>query len=152
MPMPEEALHGVDVFARLEQMGGEGVPQGVDPALLDDAGAEFREHVGLLSDGDIDRTSVLAIGKEPDARRCDFPVRAQFLEKARGQRGVTVLGPLALFDADGHAIGVDVRNLERDGLTHPQAGGVHGHEQETVVGMRWHGEQAPHFLAAQDLG
>jgi hypothetical protein len=67
LAMAEQALHGVQVDARFEEVGGEGVAQGVDAALLADAGAELRQRIDLLSDRDVDRAGALAIGEEPDA-------------------------------------------------------------------------------------
>ena len=63
----EQELDGVQVAAGFQQVGGEGVAQGMDAALLADAGAQFRGGVDLLGDGDVDRARALAIGEEPDA-------------------------------------------------------------------------------------
>jgi len=72
LAVAEEPLHGVQVDAGFEQVGGEGVAQGVDAALLLDAGAQLREGIDLLGDRDVDRAAALAIGEEPDARRRVF--------------------------------------------------------------------------------
>jgi hypothetical protein len=58
---------------------------------------------------------------------------------------------LALLDAEGHAVGIQVRYLQRDHLADAQASGVGRGEQETVPGVRAGIEQAPDFLAAENL-
>jgi hypothetical protein len=63
--LPEQGLHRRQTAAGLEEMGGEGMPQGVDAARLGDARAELRQRVELLGDGDVDRARALAIGEEP---------------------------------------------------------------------------------------
>ena len=113
-------------------MGGEGVAQGVDAPLFADAGAEFRHRGDLLRDGDVDRTRALAIGEDPDPRGRGPPIHPEVVEHPLGQRHVAVLGALALFHAQGHAVGIDVGDLERDHLTDPQAGRV-GHRQQQPV-------------------
>ena len=129
LAMAQEALHGVQVDAGFEQVGGKRVAQGVDAALLLDAGAQLGHRVDLLGDGDVDRTRALAIGEEPDARRRALPVRAEIVEEARGQRHVAILGALALLDPHRHAVGIDVGHLEGDRLADAQPGGVDGGQQ-----------------------
>ena len=142
----------MQVAARFEQVGGEGVAQGVDAALLGDAGAQFRHRVELLGDGDVDGARARAIGEEPDARAVRCPVGAPVLEQPLGERDVAVLGALALLDAHRHAVGIEVGDFEGDDLAHAQAGSVDGRQQEAMPGVRAGVEQPPHFLAAEDLG
>jgi len=54
-------------------------------------------------------------------------------------------------DANGHTVGIEIRDLQRDHLADPQTGGVGRREQEAVPGVRAGIEQAPDFLAAEDL-
>jgi hypothetical protein len=52
---------------------------------------------------------------------------------------------------DGHAIGIEVGDLERNDFTHPEAGGVRRGQQQAVAGARACGEEPPHILAAQEI-
>ncbi len=56
-----------------------------------------------------------------------------------------------MLDANGHTVGSEIRDLQRDHLADPQTGGVGRREQEAVPGVRAGIEQAPDFLAAEDL-
>jgi len=150
--MAEQSLHGVQVDARFEEVGGEGVAQGVDAALLADAGAELRQRIDLLGDRDVDRAGALAIGEEPDAGWRGRPVRAPLLQEARGEREVAIFPALAVLDPDGHAVGVDGRDLEGNRLADAQAGRVDGHQQQAMTRVGRQGEQPPDFFAAQDVG
>ena len=126
--------------------------EGVDAALLGDAGAEFREGVELLGDGDVDRARALAIGEEPDVRGPDAPVRTPVVEQPLGERHVAVLAALALADVDGHAVGVEVRHLEPDDLADAEAPRVGGRQQEAMPGVGAGAQQAPDLRAAEDVG
>jgi hypothetical protein len=121
------------------------------PPLLVDARPQFGHRVDLLGHRDIDRARALPIAEEPDARRHGLPVRAQLLQEAGGERHVAVFGALALLDPDRHAVGVDVRHLERDCLADAEAGGIDGGQQESLARMRRHRQQVPHLFPAQDL-
>ena len=55
----ELVLHGGEVGSvRFERVRGEGVAEGVDAALLADAGAQLRHGVDLLGHGDVDRAQI----------------------------------------------------------------------------------------------
>ena len=124
----------------------------MDPALFADAGAELGAGVEPLGDGDANRAGAVGIGEQPQLRRGGLPVGTPVREQARGQGHVAVPGPLALLDAHGHPVGVEIGDLEVDQLAHPQAGGIGGGEQEAVADARAGVEQAPDLLAAEDLG
>ena len=47
-----------------------------------------------------------------------FTIPAQDLQQTEGQHGVAVFGSFALFDADEHALGVDIGNLKGDRFAH----------------------------------
>jgi hypothetical protein len=147
----KQALDRGQSVARFQQVGGEGVAQGMDAALLADAGAQFRGRVDPLGHGDIDRARARAIGEEPDARRRGLPVRAPLLEQPRGERDVAVLGAFPLLDAHRHPVGIEVRDLQGNRLTHAQAGGVGGRQQEAMTDVRAGVEHPPDLLAAEDL-
>ena len=59
------------------------------------------------------------------------PVSAQDIEQAGREHDVAVLGPLAVLDAEQHALGIDVGNLETDSLADAQAGSIADHQRGT---------------------
>jgi hypothetical protein len=59
---------------------------------------------------------------------------------------------LALTDADGHALAVDVGDLEADEFGDAQAGGVEGHEDGPGFEPAGRGEQPADLVAAEDDG
>ena len=148
----ELALHRGEVGgAGFERVRGEGVAQGVDAALLADAGAQFRHRVNLLRHGDVDGAGALTIGEEPDAGRGGLPGDAEVVQQTLGERHVSILHSLALLHAHGHAVGVEIRDLQGDDLADAQARGVGRGEQEPVPRVRAGLEQAPDFRAAENL-
>ena len=54
--------------------------------------------------------------------KCGAAVTAQHLEQARREHRVTVLGSLALLDADESAFGIDIGKLEGDGFAEGSRG------------------------------
>src|SRR6266849_10301132 len=109
-------------------MRREGVAEGMDAPLLLKTGPQFRLRVDLLGDGDIDGARALAIGEEPDAGRADGPVAADVLPEALGERDVAILAAFALDDVDGHAVGVEIGDLEGHDLADAEAPGIGGGE------------------------
>jgi hypothetical protein len=73
------------------------------------------------------------------------------MQQTLGQRHVPILHPLALLDADGHAVGIEIRDPERDDFADAQAGGIGRGQQEAMPGVRAGLEQTPDFLPAEDL-
>ncbi len=69
-----------------------------------------------------------------------------------GEQRVAVLRPLALIDAEGHALAVDVAHFEPCDLADPEAGAVGRHQEHAVLDVRRDREEPLDLLAAQDLG
>jgi len=67
----------------------------------------------------------------------------------RRQHHVTVLAAFALFDADDHALAVDVGDLERDHFSGAQAGAIGHAQRRLVLQPRCGIEQPRHFFDAQ---
>ncbi len=150
--MAELMLDGGEVGGvGFERVRGEGVAEGVDAALLADAGAQLGHGVDLLGHREVDRACARAIGEEPEAGGRGLPVDTEVVQQALGQRHVPILHPLALLDTNGHAIGIEIRDFQGDDFADAQAGGVGGGEQEAMPGMRAGLEQPPDLLAAEDL-
>ncbi len=69
-----------------------------------------------------------------------------------GERHVAILGRPCPGDVDGHAVGVEVGDLEGDDLADAEATGVGGREQQAMPGVGAGAQQAPDLLAAEDVG
>ena len=89
-------------------------------------------------------------GEEEVARPGGLPVGAEDLQQPRREHDVAILLPLALADADDHALAVDVGDAQAGDLGDPQAGGIGGHEQGAVLEVGDGGEEAGHLVGAQD--
>jgi hypothetical protein len=76
MAMAEQMLDRLQVTAGFEEVGGDGVAQRVDAALLADARPEFGQGVELLNDGDVDGVRAEAIGEQPGRSGPWRPCRA----------------------------------------------------------------------------
>ena len=57
-----------------------------------------------------------------------------------------------MLDANHHALAIDVHDAQVGHLGHAQPGGVHGHEQGTMLEVAGGLEQRTHLLGAEDLG
>ena len=151
--MPHQPLDGVDVHSGFQQVGGEGMPQAVDAAVLADAGAALGRVEDLLRRGDADGLVELAGGaKQPRLGPLRRPVATQLAQQARGQQRVAILGTLALLHPDGHARRVDVAHLQMAQLRDPQPRPVGGHQHGAVLGIDGALDQARDLFARQDLG
>ena len=118
--MAQEALHGGQVHASLDQVSGESVAQAVDAAFGGDAGGVARSAVDALRRLDLYRRAALAVGKEPLARPPIAPVAAQHVEQSRREQRVAILSALALAHLEAHAIGgaLDVGQLQGANFGH----------------------------------
>ena len=85
------------------------------------------------------RLDRVAAGKQPAPRQHQAaapplaPPGAQQFEQLRRQHGVAVLAALALLDAQQHALGIDVADLERHDFGDAQPGAVGGAERRLVL-------------------
>src|SRR5438132_4795350 len=122
--MAEQALHRMEIDAGLYEMRGKGVAQAVDAAALGDARPALGAHIDAERGADGDVAFRPLAGEEPRRGPGDTPVRPQFSEEPLGEQRVAIAWPFAALDADHHALAVDVPDLERDHLAHPQSSGV----------------------------
>jgi hypothetical protein len=80
VPVPEELLHGADVVAVFQQVGGEGVAEGVGAGALGDAGMPDRVSDRPLKDGLMEVVTAVLAGRPIDVDSCggDVPVAVEF--------------------------------------------------------------------------
>ena len=63
---------------------------------------------------------------------------------------LAAVAALAAFDAEHHALAVDVRDLQLQQLAAAQARAVERHQHRAVVEILRAGDQATHFVGAED--
>ena len=154
--MAEQDLDDPDVGLLFEQVGGVTVPQGVHRDALVDAG-----QIGCGVNGPIELPCAQLVerieaGKQPAAIEhlalCpgDPPPDTQAVEEDGREHGVTVLAPLALFDAQGHAIAVDVADLECRHFRSAQASTVGERKCSLMFEVATGGDKAADFFLAQN--
>src|SRR4029077_3911123 len=137
--MTQKCLDHPNIDILLEQMRGEAVPQRVGRhALLDprSLGGGVDGTTELARRQWFDR---VAAGKQPASRQQQAappplpPPDPQQLEQLWRQHGMAVLAALAALDAQQHALGIDIADLERDNLRGAQTGAVGGGERRLVL-------------------
>ena len=155
------ALDEPGVHAGFEQMGGVGMPEGMDgDAHFGDAGALFGGAEGALDTGATHgggrRRTVLVIapggGKEPGGVTMGFPGGAEQRERLGGQGDVPVFGALAAVDMDLEARAIDVGDLQGEGFVEPESQAVDGGEVDLVVQGGGGREEPPDLLHTEDGG
>ena len=135
----EQHLDHADIHLLLEQVGGEAVAQRVHRDALVDARREGRlMHRAVQLSGAQGLDGVQA-RKQPAALEHlalssgHSPPGAQPLQQHGREHGVAVLRALALFDAQRHALAVDVTDLERGDFAGAKAGAVGDRESRLVL-------------------
>jgi len=134
MRMSQVGLDDAQVDPVFEQVGGEGMPQGMDGGWFVDATLAPGQAEGLLRTC---RRHVLGgrgligaracgSGKDPDWMAVGGPVAAQQAQVRFEQRDVAVLLPLTAAHMEYLALAVDIGDLQGNALAHPQAAGVDG--------------------------
>src|SRR5215216_7229474 len=109
----EQHLDDADVDVLLEQVSGEAVPQGVQRDALVDLRHLGRGVARAIELARGHRLGRIAAGEQPALRTRRLPPVPQQIEQAWRKHDIPVLAALALFDADDHALAVDVADLGR---------------------------------------
>lgn len=79
------------------------------------------------------------------------PVTTQLSEQRRREQRVAILRALALLDANGHAIGVDIADLDVTRLRQSQARCIGGHQEGAVLQVGRVLEKRGDFLTRENL-
>src|SRR5712691_8043329 len=157
--MPQVALDEPGIHTGFKQMGGIGMPQGMDghPGF-GNAGTLFGFAEGALDTGAThggSRHRTLGVitpggGKEPGGVTMGFPVGTEQREGLGGQRDVPVFGALATMNMDLEALAIDVRDLEGEGFMEPEAQAIDGGEIRLVVEGGGRREESLDLLHTED--
>ena len=153
--MAQKRLDHANIDILFEQMRGEAVPQRMwRDALLDprSLGGGTDGAAELAGGERLDRVAARKQPASPQQQAAPPPLPppdAQQFEQLRRQHCVTVLAPLAALDAQQHALGIDIADLERDNFGDAQAGAVGGSERRLVLRRCCRAQQEGHFLDAE---
>ena len=159
--MSQVALDEPGIATRFEQMGGIGMPEGMDGhAHFVDPGPPFG-----FAEGSLDTSAthgrgcgralfLIAAGggTEPGLVAMGFPVGSQPSEALLGQRDVAVFGTLSPVDMNLEALAIDIRDLEVEGFVEPESQARDGGAGDLVVQGCGSVEQTFDLLKAEDSG
>ena len=88
MAVAKQTLDSVDIDAGFQQVGREGMPQGVDTTVVGQAGRIAYGTIQTLDGLVVDRTVTGAIGKDPATRTTGPPVEAQRCQQTRREQAI----------------------------------------------------------------
>jgi hypothetical protein len=156
----EVDLDLAEVLTLFEQVRGVGMAQGVNVGgLFDAAGSEGQPEGALeggaaqgLGGGGGTLAGMTLGGEDQRGMAMGFPELAQKLERALGQRDVTILIALAGTDVEEAALGVNVAHFQAEPLAQTQAAGINGDETDALIQGGNGGEDAAGFGGGKDDG
>ena len=157
-PMAEVDLDLAEVLALLQQVSGVAVPQGVDVRVLGDAAGLKGQAEGALESGAAHGpggrgSADMAVtfgGKKQGGMTMGFPLLAQELQRALGQRHVAVLVALAGPDVQEQALRIDVAHLEPQAFAQAQAARVDRGQTNAMIQCLDCGQDAAHLAGRED--
>ena len=90
--------------------------------------------------------------EEPRLGLFETPPVAEDFQQPGGEHDVAIFLPLAEFDADHHALAVDMSRFQPDGLGDAQSGSVTSGQNGAVLGTRQATEKVQDLLRAEHDG
>jgi hypothetical protein len=117
----EQHLDHADIDALLQEMGCKTVAQRVRRHPFGDLGHVSGGMNGAVELARGEMVDRVLSGKQLDLGPCDPPPVTQQFQQLWGEHRKAILAPLALLDPQQHALGVDIRHLQRDDLGNAQA-------------------------------
>lgn len=157
--VPQVALDEPGIDTRFEQMGGVGMPEGMNGhPSFGHPSTMFGCAAGTLDTGATHgrgcRRALLVItpssGKEPGGVTVGFPVGSQQREGRFGQGDIPVFGALTAVDMDLEALAINVGDLKGECLVEPQSQAIDGGEVDLIVQGSGGLEETPDFLHPED--
>ena len=109
--VPQKNLDHPDIDVLLKQVRCKAVPQCMRGDALGDLGHLGRRVAGAIELTRRHRVDRVKPGKQPDLWPRDAPPVAQKFQQLWGEHRVTILAALASFDAQNHALAVDIRDF-----------------------------------------
>jgi hypothetical protein len=159
--VPQGALHEARLPPSCAQLGGRGMPQGVEgPAHCGQAGPVCGSTAGALDTapphgGSCGRTvEVSAPGsrQEPGRVAVRFPGGAEQSQGIRRPGDVPVCGARAAVDMALEALAITVGTLQEEGVMEPQSQALDGGAGDLVVERGGGRQESPHFLHTEASG
>ncbi len=151
-------LDEAQVHAGLEEMGGIAVPKRMNRSPLHDAtGVEGRPKsilhtvsgYGVCGGGHAD-TPPTRSRKDPHGIAVGFPILAEQLEGALGQRHIAVFGAFAVAHVDEHPCTVTIGDLQVSTLLKAQTTRVKSRQANARAGPRQVGQNGSHLFDTED--
>jgi hypothetical protein len=150
--MTQEHLDRPDIDTRFEQVGRNTVAQRMHTMAVRDPRTLLRMLVDLLRRADGPRLLGSESRQQPRGWPVEAPGGAQLGQQPGGEQRRAILAAFPLLDAEQPALTFHIRELQPHDFTDAQAGGIRGHQEDTVPGILRRCEQALEFLDAQELG
>jgi hypothetical protein len=157
--MAHGPLHGAEVDAGFEPMGGIGMAERMDP----DVSFEDASPLGGFAESALDAAAAhgrgggspvfliaSACGKEPGGVAMGFPGQAQECQGLMRERDIAVLGALAAVDVDHVARAIDIAHLQGKRFVQAQPTAVDGGEGDAIVEGSGSVEETVHLFQAAD--
>jgi hypothetical protein len=130
-------------------MGGIGVSQRVHRGVFGEAPLAHHARQGRLQSSGRERRLLVSSGAHPGPRARPRPVSPPPLQGPCGQGPQAVLAPVALSDTPQHALGVDVRDLQRRPFPHAQPTRLDQLQAQAGFRALDQGQQGAPFLRTQ---
>ncbi len=148
--MSEQELDGPNVSAPFQQMDGKGVPQrvGCDGLLQARHTASLLTALtnGIPGNGLTDHFP----WEQPSGRPYYLPIGPQDFKQLAREHDIAVFLPLALLDAQSHALAVDVADFQMSCLGDPEASSVDGAEEGALFEIADRSQKPHGFLWTED--
>jgi hypothetical protein len=146
----QEFLELEDAAAGLEEMGGEGMAEGVDAARFRDARVFLGEGEGVLAGAHGNRPAGMAALEQRDCRAIATPVITEVVEAYLREDGIAIFGTLALSDFEAELVAYDVGGREFGDFSHAQSRAVHQREQSPMLDIGGVPDDGEGLLFGQD--
>jgi hypothetical protein len=148
----QQPLHGGQVTAGLQQVGGVAVPQRVQAGLLGDATGHEEAAEQPLYRAVVQGLAPVPAGEQPAVGAVAPPGVAQQPQQGGRQGDQAVLAALGTAEVDDQAGAVDVRHAQAEDLAQAQAAAVGGLHQHQEPGEVDGGEEASDLVGAEHTG
>lgn len=131
--MAEQHLDYADVDSGFQEMGGEAMPQRSDRYFFVQPRRFCRFEADLVDRLSRDRVSGRISWKEPVGGSRDVPICTQQFQQIWREHDIAIFAAFALFNANEHALGINVVGPQGSHFGDAQAGGVSGHKNGPML-------------------
>ena len=130
--MTEQDLDPADVGASFQEMGRKRKAQGTDMGGFRQTGGQAGFDADLMNGFTRNGVRGRFAREQPFLRACQLPVGAQQFQQMRRKHDIAIFLPFSQFDADHHAVRIDIGDAQGDDFADPQACGIGRHDNRPV--------------------